>query len=76
MVLELLRRGADPNYRGGWYFYPLQSAIVAKSEKIVKLLLDSGAEVNAKGGRHQHSLIAAADTGKIEDDTCIGELAD
>ena len=62
----MLRRGADPNRRGGWYFYPLQSAIVAENEKIVKLLLDSGAELNAKGGRHQHSLIAAADTGKIE----------
>ena len=46
---QLLGRGADVNLVGGRYGTALQAALVGRSRSIVKLLLENGADVNARG---------------------------
>lgn len=61
----LLNAGASINGRGGWYAYPLISAIVGQNDTIIQILLNKGANVNLTGGRHVCALMAAAGLGKL-----------
>ena len=44
----LLRNGGDPNARGNHQSTPLHSAAWGKNQEVVELLLEDGAEVDAK----------------------------
>ncbi|KAG9762871.1 Pfs, NACHT and ankyrin domain protein, partial [Aureobasidium melanogenum] len=59
-VRSLLKNGADPNARGGWYGNALHAASVSGNTHIVQILLDQGARVNAKGRVFGSALQAAA----------------
>ncbi|KAL8752999.1 MAG: hypothetical protein Q9184_005556, partial [Pyrenodesmia sp. 2 TL-2023] len=61
----LLNAGASINGKGGWYAYPLISAIVRQNDIIIQILLNKGANVNLTGGRHVCALMAAAALGKL-----------
>ncbi|PIB00559.1 Vegetative incompatibility protein HET-E-1 [Cercospora beticola] len=47
VVHELLKCKADPNVKGGFYGNALQAACLIGYERIVQILLDAGADVNA-----------------------------
>jgi len=59
--LLLLEHGANLGRHCGKFGYPLQAAAYGGHADIVKLMLDSGADINAIGGEHCTALIAACD---------------
>ena len=62
----LLNAGASINGgKGGWYAYPLISAIVGQNDTLIQILLNKGANINLTGGRHVCALMAAAALGKL-----------
>jgi ankyrin repeat protein len=64
MVLGLLRKGASVNAEGGEHYRPLTSAVVGRNEKLIRLVLDAGADVNGhRGGWYESALNAAARAG-------------
>ncbi|MBC8987901.1 ankyrin repeat domain-containing protein [Pedobacter sp. N36a] len=64
----LLFKGADPNIpaSNGFSVFPIHSAVAAKSFAITKMLLEAGADVNAKQQAGLTALHAAAQIGNIE----------
>ncbi|KAJ7176323.1 ankyrin repeat-containing domain protein [Mycena crocata] len=66
VVLLLIKRGANVNFRGGKYDTALQAAAAGGNLKIVRVLLDSGAHVNILGGEYGTALQAAAFAGHLE----------
>ena len=54
MVSQLLDHGADPDIVDGSYGGPLQAAVIGGHGKIVQLLVDRGADVNAQPGAVSH----------------------
>ncbi|KAL9627542.1 MAG: hypothetical protein Q9204_006493, partial [Flavoplaca sp. TL-2023a] len=61
----LLNAAASINGKGGWYAYPLISAIVGQNDTLIQILLNKGANINLTGGRHVCALMAAAALGKL-----------
>jgi ankyrin repeat protein len=62
VVRLLLDSGADVNAQGGKYGNALQAAASKGNEAVVRLLVDSEADVNvnAQGGEYANALQAAA----------------
>ncbi|KAJ6579249.1 ankyrin repeat-containing domain protein [Mycena vulgaris] len=60
MVELLIKKGADPNIRGGVYGTALQAASLKGHKVVVQLLIDKGAKVNWKGGEDGTALHAAS----------------
>ena len=64
LVLRLFDCGLDFNkVNNNYYGHPLQAAAVGGSLKVCRLLVDKGADVNARGGKFDTALQAAADGG-------------
>ena len=64
LVLSLLDCGLDfDKVNDNYYGHPLQAAAVGGSLNVCRLLVDKGADVNARGGRFDTALQAAADGG-------------
>ena len=65
VVEVLLKRGAriNPVHPQGDFGYPLQAAVKNGHVSMTKLLLESGADVNAVGGKFATALQAAAEQG-------------
>jgi len=62
----LLERGADAEEGGGTYGNSLHVSILTAHERIIRLLLDQGAEVNARdSGKYGSAIQGAAATGVI-----------
>lgn len=60
VVQLLLRRGADPNMRGGWLGNALQVAAHYGNIDVLQLLIKSGADIHIQGGYFGNALQAAA----------------
>lgn len=58
----LLEKGADPNFKGNYFYYALQAASYGGHKAIVKMLLENGAEINAQGQVYGDALTAAKAT--------------
>ena len=64
LVLRLLDRGLNfDKVNDDYYGHPLQAAAAGGSLNVCRLLVDKGANVNARGGRFDTALQAAADGG-------------
>ncbi|NXH78260.1 RN5A ribonuclease, partial [Hydrobates tethys] len=64
-VLELLEKGADVNSKAGDGWTPLQSAVQANDEDLVRLLLDKGACPHARKDNGGTALTEAAIAGNV-----------
>ena len=68
MVEYLLSIGADATQLAGKTGYALHAACRAESEdgrKIIKIMLDRGADPNSRGGKYETALQAAAKRGHL-----------
>src|SRR3984957_19383284 len=64
MVRELLRKGASVNAEGSDVYKPLTAAVISHDEKLIRLVLDAGADINGhRGGWYESALNAAARAG-------------
>jgi ankyrin repeat protein len=67
LTLKLLNLGLDVNASGSPRVgFPLTAAASEGNERLCRLLLDAGADVNQRGGRHGSPLGAAARNGRRE----------
>ena len=70
-TLSLLKNGVDVNIQmGGIHGQVLQVASLCGHEAMAKLLIENGADVNAKGGEHGNALQAAS----YKDEEAIARL--
>jgi ankyrin repeat protein len=64
MVQELLRKGASINAEGSDFYKPLTAAIISHDEKLIRLVLDAGADINGhRGGLYESALNIAVSAG-------------
>lgn len=67
VVRVLLKRGADPDLKGGYCNYPLYVAATGNHPGTVRLLLESGANPDTMGKWPQGTaLMRAAQLGRVE----------
>ncbi|KAI9893551.1 MAG: hypothetical protein M1814_006347 [Vezdaea aestivalis] len=62
-IKKLLGSGEMPNLEGGRFCFPLIAASIKNHKEIVKLLLENGADIHAKGNYGETALHEAASRG-------------
>lgn len=64
IVHELLLKGASANAEGGSFYKPLTAATASGNEKLIRLVIDAGADINGhRGGWYESPLNVAARKG-------------